>query len=125
MTQKASQEDIDEMTIFFQENKDKVTEMVQSGTLAVRKVHTALPELGRLIFFHDDETKQRLAKWIEENSGSGNAEGHISAELKDNAEHHIDAEYKDDSEDADNNETEPEEKGWQRLIKKPGDFEAF
>ena len=78
-------------------------------------MHTALPELGRLIFFHDDETKQRLAKWIEEKSGSGNAEGDISAEHKD----------EDDAEEADDDDAESGEEGWTGLIKKPGDFEAF
>ena len=58
VTRQTDQEEINETTTFYQENVDKVTEMVQNGLLAVGKVHAVLPELGRLMFYHDEVAKQ-------------------------------------------------------------------
>ena len=48
------------MRKFYRENTAKVAALVKDGQEAVENVHSVMPKLGRMMFFHAQDTKQAL-----------------------------------------------------------------
>ena len=60
VTKQYHQEDLEKMKKFYKNNATEVAKLVKDGEDAVPNDPSALPRLGRMMLFHDQETKQEL-----------------------------------------------------------------